>query len=92
MPRVVFRVHAVRRMIDRRVSVDDVLTVLSQGEVIEEYPTDQPLGSRLMLGFVRLRPIHVVVARDGAADEEVIITVSEPDPSLWGPGFRERIT
>lgn len=91
MPRVVFRTHAVDRMIVRRVSVEDVVGVLASGEVIEDYPTDQPLGSRLILGFVRLRPLHIVAAYDQATDEEVIITVYEPDPALWGPGFRERL-
>jgi len=60
--RLVFRVHALRRMFERRISVDDVLQVLGAGDVIEDYPEDLPYPSRLMLGRVKNRPIHVVAA------------------------------
>jgi Domain of unknown function (DUF4258) len=47
--RLVFRAHALRRMFERRISVDDVRDVVTKGETIEEYPYDTPYSSRLML-------------------------------------------
>lgn len=56
MPRVVFRTHAVDRMIIRRVSVEDVVGVLASGEVIEDYLRISRSGAGSSLGpsgFVR---------------------------------------
>jgi hypothetical protein len=48
--RLVFRVHALRRMFERHISVEDVEDVSQHGEMIENYPDDTPYPSRLMLG------------------------------------------
>ena len=37
---LVFRVHALRRMAHRRISVDDVREASRSGEIIEAYPDD----------------------------------------------------
>ncbi len=87
---IVFRVHAVKRMFQRQVSVDDVHKVLEIGEVIEDYPEDTPFPSKLFLGWSEGRPIHVVAASNEASGETIIITVYEPDPNEWEPGFRRR--
>lgn len=34
--------------------------------------------------------MHVVAADNRAADETIVVTVYEPDPALWRPGFRRR--
>jgi hypothetical protein len=47
-------------MFERQVSVADLRSILDAGVVIEEYPQDTPYLSRLVLGFRRLRPLHVV--------------------------------
>jgi hypothetical protein len=62
---------------------------VEQGKEIETYSGDFPYPSRLMLGWCGRRPIHVVVA-DNAADNEIIVTVYEPDPNLWELGFEKR--
>jgi len=50
--RLVFRVHAIQRMFQRRISEDDdVRHILSTGEVIEAYPNDTPYPSNLILGW-----------------------------------------
>ncbi len=38
--------------------------MLKEGETIMDYPDDQPYPSRLVLGWVKSRPLHVVVARN----------------------------
>jgi hypothetical protein len=88
--RLIFRTHAIRRMFERRVSVEDVLQVLTTGVTIEDYPDDTPYPSRLVLGWIGSRPIHVVVARNALVRETIVITVYEPDLLLWEPGFRQR--
>jgi hypothetical protein len=90
--RLIYRLHAIRRMFERRISVEDVEQVIATGEVIEEYPEDQPYPSNLILGFVQERPLHVVAAENAPAGETIIITVYEPDPDRWDASFRRRLS
>ncbi|HEC98793.1 MAG TPA: DUF4258 domain-containing protein [Proteobacteria bacterium] len=69
--RLVLRVHAIQRMFQRKISYEDVLSVLRTGEVIEVYPADVPYPSRLILGWCGARPLHAVVA-DNAETKETI--------------------
>ncbi len=41
--RFVFRVHAIQRMYQRRISEDEVQNVIQTGETIEDYP-DEPVS------------------------------------------------
>ena len=88
--RITFRVHAVRRMFRRAISVEDVRRVLADGETIEDYPDDKPYPSRLLLGWRGARPLHVVAAHNAEDGETIVITAYEPDPELWEPDFRRR--
>jgi len=88
--RLVFRVHAIRRMFQRRISEQEVRHVLETGETIETYPEDSPYPSRLILGWCGSRPIHVVAADDTEAQETTVITVYEPDEGKWEEGFSRR--
>ena len=58
--------------------------------MIETYPDDTPFPSRLMLGWIGARPLHVVTADSAEAEEMIVITVYEPDLSEWEPGFKRR--
>jgi Domain of unknown function (DUF4258) len=88
--RLVYRVHAIERMVEREISADDVRAVVEQGKEIENYPSDFPYPSRLLLGWRGTRPIHVVTAENATDNETLIVTVYEPDPDLWEPGFEKR--
>ncbi len=88
--RLVFRVHAVQRMAERQVTVEDVRDVVLNGEVIRAYPDDTPYPSCLILGWRGTRPLHVVAADNHEAQETIIITVYEPGPDLWEPDFRSK--
>ena len=91
MPRrLVFRVHALQAMFQRRISEGEVRSVIARGKVIESYPDDQPYPSRLLLGWEGTRPVHVVVAENEPEQEIIIITVYEPDLVRWEPGFERR--
>ncbi len=87
---VVYRVHAIRRMFEREIAEADVQKALSEGEQIAAYPDDVPYPSRLLLGWCGSRPLHVVVAYNAQDDEQIVITVYEPDPVQWEDGFRRR--
>jgi hypothetical protein len=86
--RVVYRIHAVQRMAERGILEEHVARAIAEGKVIEDYPNDKPYPSRLLLGWAENRPIHVVTAT--AEHEIIVITVYEPDPGLWEPGFERR--
>lgn len=90
--RITFRVHAIQRMFQRRISEEDVRHVLATGEVIEDYPDDTPYPSRLILGWRDDRSLHVVAADNVADQETIIITVYEPDPGQWDADFKRRKT
>jgi hypothetical protein len=59
---LIFRLHAIQRMFERRISREDVRHVLETGEIVTDYPDDQPYPSRLVLGWCGERPLHVVVS------------------------------
>ena len=88
--RLVFRVHALQRMFQRGLSAADVQRVLDTGRTIERYTDDRPYPSRLVLGWLGTQPIHVVVADNRGEEETIAITVYEPDPARWEPGFQRR--
>ena len=87
---LVYRVHALQHMFERGITEEDVRHVLETGEVIERYPDDRPYPSRLVLGWREDRPLHVVVAEQAEADTLIVITVYEPDPTLWEDDFKRR--
>jgi hypothetical protein len=88
--KLVFRQHAVERMFERGISVDDVTEALDFGKVIEGYPADFPYPSALWLGFVRQVPLHVVAADNAHFDERIISTAYRPDPVQWLDGWTTR--
>lgn len=90
--RLVFRVHAIQRMFQRRIDEEDIRRALETARLIEEYPDDQPYPSRLILGWSGSRPIHVVVANNYSDNQVIVVTVYEPDPDEWEADFMRRKT
>jgi hypothetical protein len=89
-PRVLFRVHAVQRMFERNISAKRVSQVLQAGETIEDYSTEMPEPSRLILGFHGKRPFHVVASENQENNIATIITVYIPDANKWNKDFKSR--
>ena len=61
--RLLFLPHAMRQMArpERMITTEEVERVVSEGELIEDYPEDIRSHSCLLLGLVEGgRPIHVV--------------------------------
>jgi len=86
-----FTGHAIQQMFQRKVTKDDVRKVLNDGEVISDYPDDKPYPSMLLLGFVRKRPVHIVLAYDTINEAGYVVTAYVPDAKLWTENFKRRI-
>ena len=89
--KVFFKSHALIRIVEREIDIDEVLTALKSAEIIKEYSTAKPLPSYLVLGFTtKNNPLHILCAADEKQDALWIITVYEPDPGLWTSDFKRR--
>ena len=88
--KIIFRVHALQRMFERGISLKKVRQVVETGETIEDYSSEMPEPSRLILGFQGKHSVHIVTSEDSKANETTIITVYPPDPNRWNKGFRHR--
>ncbi len=89
-PKLLFRVHAIQRMFERGISPKKVYQALENGETIEDYSSEMPEPSRLILGFQGKRPFHVVTSGNQETNEITIITVYIPDPNKWNKDFKSR--
>ena len=87
---VIFRIHAIQRMFERRISEENVWQVLQSGEMIEDYSDEMPSPGGLMLGRRGSKPLHVVVTENPTSGEQIVITAYVPDPSQWKTGFKQR--
>ncbi|HZM23410.1 MAG TPA: DUF4258 domain-containing protein [Anaerolineales bacterium] len=87
---IFFRIHAVQRMFERGISEQRVLGALKLGETIEDYSSEMHEPSRLILGFLGNRPIHVVASENPETKEITIITVYVPNPDKWSKDFKSR--
>ena len=88
--KIFFRVHAVQRMFERGIAEKKVRQVLESGETSEDYSSEMPEPSRLILGFQGKRPFHLVISENPETKEITIITVYIPDPNKWKKDFRTR--
>lgn len=78
-----FTRHALKRVVERNISTQEICEMASKAIVIEDYPDDKYAPSCLLLGFTkRKRPLHIQVSY---IDTELvrIITIYEPDPDDW---------
>ena len=88
---IIWRIHALERLVLRKISREEIIEVLLTGEVIEEYPQDKPYPSLLLLGKTKLnRILHIVCAMDKDNHKLFIISLYEPDSEQWSSDFRKR--
>jgi len=81
--------HILERIFQRGISADDVKNVLVSGEIIEQYPSDYPFPSCLILGRTEAeKALHVVCGSNGA--ELWLITAYFPDSAEWSEDYRQR--
>jgi hypothetical protein len=90
MKNILWREHALARMAERSIERQAVIDALDRGEVLRDYPEDQPYPSRLLLHWIEGQPLHVVSA-PVSDDVEIVITAYYPDPALWEPDFKRKL-
>ena len=63
--KILWSTHALKRLQERGITVDDVKSCIMSGEIIEEYPNDFPHPSALIFGYdLNEKIIHVVCGTD----------------------------
>ena len=87
--KIYFSGHATVQMFKRSILVEDIETVLKAGMIIKDYPDDNPYPSFLILGFMKSRPLHIVVSTDEFGNC-YIITAYEPDVAIWNADFKTK--
>ena len=81
--------HIFDRLLERGISVEDVETALANGEIIEQYPTDYPFPSCLVLGHTATgQALHVVCGSNGKNLR--LITAYFPNIFEWTDDFKKR--
>jgi hypothetical protein len=73
--------HARERMAERGISTEGLISLIINGELIEDYPDDFPYPSALILGYNEGMPIHVVAAK--GRDLLKIVTVYRVEEEKW---------
>ena len=81
--------HIHVRLQQRNIVIDDVVSTIINGEIIEQYPNDYPFPSCLLLGeTIGKKPLHVVC---GISSGELwMITAYHPNIDEWMKDFKVR--
>ena len=76
--------HADEEAVNDELTFEEIYYSVIQGEVIEDYPSDQPFPSCLIMGRnFSAEAIHSVWAYNPNNQWAVLITVYRPDPARW---------
>lgn len=87
---IIFKKHALVRMLERNIETNDIIKALECCTIIEEYDDDKPFPSCLVLGYSDKRPLHIVLSCNIADTQVFIITIYEPSPEFWNSNFMIR--
>ena len=86
-----YSLHAVRQMVERDITPEEVAQTVLAGEVIEDYPDDKYGPSCLICGETKeRRMLHVQCTHPGRPLVK-IVTAYEPDPAEWDKTFKQRL-
>ena len=85
-----FSRHALRRVVERNISEQEICEAGAKAEMIENYPDDKYSPSGLLAGITAAgRWLHFQVSFAGS-DLTKIITIYEPDPNEWSEHRKRR--
>jgi hypothetical protein len=81
--------HALKRMVERNISAQEIKEAGTNAFVIEDYPSDKYSPSCLILGFTANgRSLHLqVTCQPGTLK---IITLYEPNENKWTNNYSQR--
>jgi hypothetical protein len=88
--RIDWRKHVLERLAERGIKQKTILDVLSNGEIIEEYPDDYPFPNALYFSVKENTPFHVVASFDEHTNSVYIITAYIPSTEIFGQDYRTR--
>ncbi|MDJ0662387.1 MAG: DUF4258 domain-containing protein [Crocosphaera sp.] len=75
--------HALKRLVERNISRQEIQETGNNAVIIEDYPDDKYSPSCLMLGLtIQQRPLHLQISRTDS-DSLTIITLYEPNDQEW---------
>jgi len=77
-------------MEERDVLPSEVKAVIEKGEIINQYPDDKPEPSFLILGWIRHKPLHLVVGQNPISQECVVISTYWPSETIWNPDYKTK--
>ncbi len=81
--------HARIRLVERGITVNDIIECINSGEIIEQYEGDKPLPSCLILGMTENNSyVHIVVSCDG--EWIYLITAYYPNSDIWEADCKTR--
>lgn len=81
--------HARQRLIERRITLNDVIKCIANGEIIKQYEDDKPFPSCLILGMsVNGKYMHVVISHN--KEYIHLITAYYPNAEQWEADFKTR--
>lgn len=76
--------HGKEKKEANNLTLEEILSSVTKGEIIENYPDDTPYPSCLIYGNnEKNEPIHSVWAYNKDTGYAVLITVYRPDPQKW---------
>jgi hypothetical protein len=81
---IVLTEHLLTRLRQRHIQLSDIKHAITNGEIIEQYPTDYPFPSCL----INCENIHIVCSI--GESYLYIITAYRPSPEKWETGGRKR--
>ena len=87
--RILWKKHALERMMERGILREAVKQTVLKGTVIEDYPDDYPVPS-LLIAVREPEPLHVVLAWDARLRQCHIITAYRPSLEHFEADFMTR--
>lgn len=86
---IVVTLHGHLRLIERNITIDDIVNAIETGQIIEQYPNDQPFPSCLVLGHtIQEKSIHIIVSLNGG--KMYLITAYFPNSDKWESDMKTR--
>ena len=83
--------HATITRLERGIFADAMEQALLNCEIVEHYPNDRPYPSCLVLDWlVSGHPLHIVCSRGDVEPALRIVTLYEPDDTLWENDYKTR--